>query len=278
MNEFIIEHATLTEMNFFLDMAKAEGWNPGLDDAVPFYDTDPNGFFIGKIRNKMIGCISAVAYNNHDGFLGFYIIAPQYRGEGYGLQLWNHALSYLGNRSIGLDGVVAQQPNYKKSGFQFHHNNIRYGGKIRGKASKDLIPINAIPFQTLLDFDTSVFGIERTRFLRSWIAMPNALGLGKVVQNQLKGYGIIRKCEIGYKIGPLFADSLSTAREIFSALGQNINESDIFLDVVQTNPEAVQLAQENGLKASFETARMYKGTPPPQQSEKIFGITSFELG
>lgn len=64
MTKCIVEQAALDEMKFLLDCAKAEGWNPGLSGAVPFYYTDPYGFFIAKLGNKPIGCISAVAYNN----------------------------------------------------------------------------------------------------------------------------------------------------------------------------------------------------------------------
>ena len=33
-------------------------------------------------------------------------------------------------RVIGLDGVVAQQENYRKSGFELAYANIRYGGTV----------------------------------------------------------------------------------------------------------------------------------------------------
>ncbi len=44
----------------------------------------------------------------------------------YGVEPWNSW------RTIGLDGVLAQQENYRKSGFQLAYRNIRYCGTFTG--------------------------------------------------------------------------------------------------------------------------------------------------
>ncbi len=278
MTKSIIEHATLRDMHFFLDSANAEGWNPGLYDASPFYYCDPNGFFIEKLDNKPIGCISAVAYNESYGFMGFYIVSPPYRHQGYGIKLWDQAIAYLGDRVIGLDGVVAQQENYKKSGFQFHYNNLRFSGTLEGKISHDLQSIDTIPFQTLLEFDSSIYGIQRAAFLQHWITMPNSHSYAKMDGSKLLGYGTIRKCATGYKIGPLFANNQQIANEILLALATKSEGSELFFDVIQTNNDALDLTRKHHFSEVFETARMYKGIPPKQLSSKIFGVTTFELG
>lgn len=278
MSNFIIKQASLSQMNELLALAEAEGWNPGISDAVPFFYTDPKGFFIGELDGQMIGCISAVAYNSDYGFMGFYIILPKYRGRGFGIKLWQHAISYLEDRAIGLDGVVAQQENYKKSGFRLFYNNIRFGGKVEGRAADGLTPIGDIPFQALLAYDTSIFGINRENFLRRWIEMPSAYGLAKVVGNQVVGYGVIRRCVKGHKIGPLYAADRSIANAIFLDLLEKSGASEVFLDVPELNNEAMLLAREHNLTTCFETARMYKGNPPIQDLNKVFGVTTFELG
>ncbi len=49
-------------MDFAIQLAAKEGWNPGLHDAECFYRTDPDGFFIGLLdENQPVGCISAVS-------------------------------------------------------------------------------------------------------------------------------------------------------------------------------------------------------------------------
>jgi hypothetical protein len=69
-----------------------------------------------------------VRYGGGFGFLGFYMVTPDMRELGIGLATWNAGMEYLGDRVIGLDGVVAQQYNYRKSGFVLHGRNIRHTG------------------------------------------------------------------------------------------------------------------------------------------------------
>ncbi|MCB1114294.1 MAG: GNAT family N-acetyltransferase [Chlamydiia bacterium] len=274
----MIKQASLQDLSFFLNAAKKEGWNPGLSDADPFFAADPKGFFIEQVDGKTIGSISAVAYNNDYGFMGFYIVQPDYRGKGYGMKLWSRAIDYLGNRAIGLDGVVEQQENYKKSGFTFHNNNIRFSGIIPGKPDASLVTLQNISYDILEAYDTQVVGYDRTPFLKEWIKMPNAVCLAKTKSGTLQGYGVIRKCFEGYKIGPLFADTPEIAESLLLALAAETHGDTLFLDVVQTHNDALKLAEKYHLKKVFETARMYKGTPPTQDLSKVFGITTFELG
>ena len=41
--------------------------------------------------------------------------------------IWNAAMDSLAGRNVGLDGVVAQQDNYRKSGFRLAYRNVRFG-------------------------------------------------------------------------------------------------------------------------------------------------------
>jgi hypothetical protein len=60
--------------------------------------------------------------------------------------------------------------------------------------------------------------------------------------------------------------------------GQRRRGGKIFLDVPSINRDAVALAQDRGLVPVFETARMYTGAIPPLRLERVFGVTTFELG
>ncbi|MDX1744148.1 MAG: hypothetical protein R3186_11225 [Ruegeria sp.] len=46
----------------------------------------------------------------------------------------------------------------------------------------------------------------------------------------------------------------------------------------QPNASAVALADELGLSKVFETARMYSNHEPDIDLNRIFGVTTFELG
>jgi GNAT superfamily N-acetyltransferase len=271
------------EVELMAHWAAAEGWNPGLGDAACFHATDPGGFFLGLIDDRPSAMISAVRYGPRFGFVGFYIVQPPMRGRGYGLELWRTAMDYLGARNAGLDGVLAQQANYERSGFVLAHRNIRFEGRV-GEASDNLpssrlLELSKLPFEKLLDYDAELFGTERPRFLRNWIAQPGALGIGALENGSLVGYGMRRPCREGFKIGPLFADREEVARDLFKRLGAGDQAgAPLFLDVPEPNAAARALAEEHSMRPVFQTVRMYNRRDPKLPLSRIFGITSFELG
>jgi hypothetical protein len=128
-DEITVRAMSRSELDLAVEWAAQEGWNPGLADADCFYATDPDGFLIGCLGSEPIGCISVVRYPGRFGFLGFYIVVPEMRDRGYGYRLWKAGMERLEGCTVGLDGVVAQQANYRRSGFALAHRNIRFRGK-----------------------------------------------------------------------------------------------------------------------------------------------------
>ena len=274
----VLRRMTETDLALALDWAAAEGWNPGLHDAHCFYTADPEGFFLGLIDGVQIGCVSAVRYGSGFGFLGLYIVKAEHRGRGFGFALWRAALDHLGERVIGLDGVVAQQENYRKSGFRLAYRNVRRRGVGGGAAPGALTDLAAVPFDEIARYDGSVFSAPREAFLKPWISQPQAVALGAVDGQSLKGYGVLRACRQGFKIGPLFADDEETAERLFAGLLARAPGAPVFLDTPEANPAAVALAARHGMAPVFETARMFKNGSPEMGLDRCFGVTSFELG
>jgi ribosomal protein S18 acetylase RimI-like enzyme len=274
----VVRRMTEADLALALEWAAAEGWNPGLHDAHCFHAADPQGFFLGERDGVPIGCVSAVRYGSGFGFLGLYIVKAEHRGQGFGLELWRAALDHLGDRMIGLDGVVAQQENYRKSGFRLAFRNIRQKGRGGGAAPPGLTDLPAIPIEEILRHDETAFPAPRADFLRSWIGQPQAVALGIVNARRLTGYGVLRACREGFKIGPLFADDEETADRLFAGLMARAPGAPVLLDTPEANPAAVALAARYGMTPVFGTARMYKNGTPQMGLERCFGVTTFELG
>ncbi len=272
---------TRAEVDLAIDWAAAEGWNPGLYDGENFYAADPQGFLIGLLGDEPIATISAVKYGASFGFLGFYIVRPEYRGQGYGLPIWDAGLALLGGRTVGLDGVIAQQGNYRKSGFSLAYRNIRYQGTGGGsyQANAGIAPLSTLPFADICAYDKAFFPEERRQFLKYWLAQPQSKALGILHQGKLAGYGVLRVCRSGYKVGPLFADYPELAEELFLSLKSQVPEgAPIFLDTPEVNAEAIALVKRHRMLSVFETARMYRGKKPELPINRLFGVTTFELG
>lgn len=264
-----------------IDWAAKEGWNPGLHDAQCFCSVDHNAFFVGLLDNEPVACISAVAYDNEFGFLGFYIVKPEFRGKGYGLKVWNAALEHLNTRNIGLDSVLAQQSNYEKSGFKFAHRNIRFEGIASQITSlfPQVVRLREEHIDEISEYDRQFFPADRTAFLRSWIRQSDSLGFVFLYDETVKGYCCIRTCMKGYKIGPLFANDVDIARSLYlSVCNYAPPGSLIYLNVPEVNSTGLTLAKELGMHRASETARLYKGAIPDIDLHKVYGITSVELG
>jgi hypothetical protein len=266
------------EVALAVDWAAAEGWNPGLSDASCFALADPEGFLLGELGGTPAATLSVVNYDERFSFIGFYMVRRDLRGRGLGLRIWEAGIARAGSRAIGLDGVVAQQDNYRKSGFAFAYKNIRYGGRAASlDAPPTTVSLTEVPFDLIARDDATVFPGTRTTFLRTWIAAPGHAGRALIRDGRLVAWGVIRPCRTGQKIGPLIANDRDAAETVFAALigpagGQ------IFLDVPQPNGTAVALAIEHGLAPVFETARMYSGPIRSISLERVYGVTTFELG
>ncbi len=285
MPEYIMRKAKRDEIDLFIDWAADEGWNPGRYDAETFYTADPDGFLIGLLDGEPIGSISVVRYGEDFGFLGFYIIKPEYRGHGYGLRLWNEGMKFLEGRDVGLDGVPAQEANYARWCFRLADRNARYEGVAgggQGDPDPRVTPLDTLPIDEVLAYDDGAMPAPRHDFLRAWVSRPDTIALGITDNGRLAGYTVLRPCRVGYKFGPLFADSLALAEALFRAGAGHLPQgTPIYLDVPGKNPAAVALAERHGLRPGFQTARMYRTVRRPSVDvplERWFGVTSFELG
>ncbi len=273
-----VRNLTRQELDIAVEWAAREGWNPGLADAECFWRQDPQGFFGGFLAGRMVASVSVVTYEGGFAFAGFFLVAPELRGRGYGRAVTAAALAHASGHVVGLDGVVAQQENYKASGAVHAHRNRRYEGRGGGRRPEGLVELKEEHWPALLAYDQACFRFPRPGFLACWLAQPGHLALGALEGGRLAGYGVIRPCRVGCKIGPLFADGPAEAQALFQGLAAAAPGQAVFLDAPELNPAALALAEEHGMAMCFETARMYLGPRPALPLEKIFGITSFELG
>lgn len=279
MNQFVIREMGASHLDIAIKWAENEGWNPGLGDAPDFRAADPGGFLMGFLDEQPATAISAVRYGTDFGFIGLYIAAPDMRGKGYGWATWQAGMERLAGRIVGLDGVVAQQDNYRKSGFELAHRNIRYGGRPGFSRVPDerLVVIDSQLLPSTISYDHAFFPAPREDFLRAWLNPERRCSFAYVEDGTMRGYGTIRQCKSGHKIGPLFAEREDVADALFRALGAEA-DGEVFLDLPEPNRAALALATRNGLKPVFETARMYRGPAPGLPLDRIYGITTFELG
>lgn len=287
-DELVIRNMTRPEVDELVEWAAREGWNPGLHDADAFWATDPDAFIAAELGGELIGGGAITSYHCAFGFMGFFIVRPEYRGHGFGDRLWHARRDRLLARlcagaGIGLDGVFEMQHYYAKGGFAFSHRDLRFRADIPeacqpGQDDEEIVPLSSIPFDRIGEYDRTCFPASRPVFLRAWTSLPDALALGCRRDGRLAGYGVVRRCREGCKIGPLFADDALAADALYARLAAFAAGGPLFLDAPENNPAAMELVRRHGMAEVFGCARMYLGQFPDLAHEHVFGVTTFELG
>ncbi|BBC29565.1 GCN5 family acetyltransferase [Streptomyces graminofaciens] len=275
--DLVVGRATLDDWRVVARWAGEEGWNPGLSDAACFFAQDPAGFFIGRLDGEPVSAVSVVNYGDDYSFLGFYLVRPDLRGHGYGLTTWKTALAHADGRTVGLDGVPAQQDNYRQSGFELAYRTARFTGVVPEAA----VPADVRPVEdagAVAAYDSACHPADRPRFLRRWLTTDGHRALARVVDGRLTGYGVVRPGRDALRVGPLFADTAEDARALLLGLAAEAAGRELAIDVPLPNTAAVALVEEYGLVPSFDTARMYTGPIRPYTKERVFGVTTLELG
>jgi GNAT superfamily N-acetyltransferase len=276
----------LDEVREAVKWADAEGWEPGLSDADPFFAADPEGFFAAEVDGRTVATISAVRCSDEVAFLGFYIVDPGVRGTGLGKALWDEVLGRMDGYTLGGDAVPEQVANYESEGFRVAYRNARYSSvdlpppamPSRTAGSAEPRPATEVDFDALVEFDgRHCFG-PRPEFLRLWIEGPGRDSL--VVagpDGSIAGFAASRQTSQGHRIGPVFAGQAEIAESLILGLAARV-DGRVAVDIPLPNRPAIELLERFGMERSFETARIYRGPDPVLSLDRIFGITSLELG
>ncbi|MGW4032351.1 GNAT family N-acetyltransferase [Streptomyces sp. NPDC004838] len=276
-----VTRASARDWRRVAEWAAAEGWNPGDEDVDCFHPTDPDGFFIGRLDGSPVSAVSIVAYSDRYAFLGYYLVRPDLRGRGLGLATWQAAIPHAGDRLIGLDAVPAQQDNYRRSGFTPAYGTVRYSGlpQRTGDVAQGVVPVTPGLLDAIAAYDRECFPADRSDFVTRWLTAAGHTAYARLRDGRVTGYGAIRPGRDGHRIGPLFADTAEDAEALFDSLTARLGPDDeVSVDMPETQPAAETLALSRGLTARFPTVRMYTGPAPRIRAERVFGVTSLELG
>lgn len=271
------------EVPMLVEWARVEGWNPGLRDAELAWAVDPEAFVAVREGDELVAGGTIFSYEGDFGFMGLFMVKPDLRGAGLGRALWTYRRDRLIARlkpgaSIGMDGVFAMMPLYTSGGFRLAYRDVRFEGTASGKRDPDVVAATDVPFEAIDSYDRRHAPAPRTRLLHGWVHQEGALTAALTDGGTVVGYGVLRPCVIGYRFGPLLADTPDAARRLAEHLMGAVSGAPVQLDVPEPNEAAMNMAAGWGMRESFGCARMYHGEDPQLPVERIFGVTSFEFG
>lgn len=275
MTPAAIRRMTPAELGQVIEWAVQEGWNPGLGDAPAFHAADPQGFFLAEVAGEAVGAISVVNHSDDFAFLGLFICRPKWRGRGIGRALWREGLAHAGSRTIGLDGVAAQEANYARSGFVRTGATLRFEGPPATGTGPTVRAMRPEDLPVLLDLDRAATGIERARFLSAWTGgTSDRQTIVLERDGRIGAFATARICRLGCKVGSIIAPDADCAVALINSVqwsGARI------IDVPEANHAFISALVAKGYRETFRTARMYRG-PAPQGDGTEQAIATMELG
>ena len=282
--------------------ARQEGFTPGVGDVAIYRQTDRQGLWVGWLDQEPVGCIAGVRYNAVYGFVGLFLVVPDHRGKGYGLQLWSHALQHLADLPcVGLEAAPDRVEDYAGWGFAAASPTTRWQRLGDGTAHPSLAPVRsaspteassqpnrcvlageAIPEAAVQRFDAQREPSPRPHFLHQWL--HHSAGTVHALldrEGTCHGFGRIRPCLLkqgeGWRIGPLVADHPGAARALMESLLQR-HAGAVLIDGPGANPQAAPLLEELGFVPLSQTLRMYRGSTPVVSLADVYGLACLELG
>ncbi|MBP7651838.1 GNAT family N-acetyltransferase [Candidatus Dependentiae bacterium] len=260
-----------------------ENWNPGINDADIYYQTDPSGFFMGVYNDEPIGFVFSIFYENNFAVAGVFIVKKEFRNKLLGAELGWKFLAHIKDRNISINAVKNKVKFYGFLGFKpaFNINRYCYVKQHDLKISNlsddyKIIPIdnNFIYFNKIINYDRCCFPADRSKLIRLWIFQSQSFSFCvKDSENNICGYGVLKKAFCGYRFEPLYADNFETAEYIFSYAVNFIKIGEpVFMDIPENNPAALLLAKKYNFKNTFSMTRMYNKNEPEIDKNKIFGL------
>jgi len=155
-----IRQAEEPEVELYLKWADREGWVMRPEITRGFYKEFPYGWFICELisdssktsrdqkptisnertSNKAIGVLHCVKYRSNVGFIGFFVVDPEHRGQGFGQKMFQYVVEdYLfaengggpEAKAVGLFAMKDAVPFYMRHGFQKEEETVRFLGKVR---------------------------------------------------------------------------------------------------------------------------------------------------
>ena len=272
--------------------ARQEGFAPGSGDVAIYRHTDRQGIWVGWLGGERIGCITGVRYNAAYGFLGLYLVRPEWRGRGYGLQLWRHAMDHLADLPcIGLEAAPDRLEDYGGWGFVPASPTTRWQCLQPDRAADSpddaaggwqLLADGAIPERAVQWFDAQRELSPRPHFLSQWLHHPAGSVLALIDgEGACHGFGRIRPCLLargeGWRIGPLMAETPAAAARLLQGLLQR-HPGVVLIDAPGANPAAAPLLEGLGFTPLSRTVRMYRGEAPAVSLADVYGLACLELG
>lgn len=267
-----------------------EGWNIGIHDSEIYYKIDPIHHYIAK-TNEVVASLSLIKHSPSFFTLGPFIVHRSYRGQGMGEAVWNMAMTRMikeyPDAHIALYAVAEQVERYKKADFvpalTIHRWYIDSNQSTSPSMRDQCTTITNKLIPSVGQYYQNHYVTNRDLLFNELLLKPETHGLIFMDDNVIKGFGFIRRCVRGFRIGALVTDTPEIAKTLIAGLLVFAQGAPVFIDVPSSNPHEINCMNAfHAVRAPQEdTIMMIKGTGYSRylkQWKQHYGLFSLEIG
>jgi len=266
-----------------------EGWNIGIHDSDIYYKIDPIHHYIAK-TNKSVASLSIIKHDHNFFTLGPFIVHKSYRGQGIGEALWHVAMTQMveeyPDAHIALYAVSEQVDRYRKADFIPVLTIQRWyidSSKLITSRSNQCTSITNKLIPSIGQYYHNNYVTNRDLLFNELLLKPETNGLVFMDDNVIKGFGFIRRCVRGFRIGALVADTPEIAQTLIAGLLEFALGAPVFIDVPGSNSNRINCMNAfHAIRAPHEdTVMMIKGIGYSRylkKWEQHYGLFSLEIG
>lgn len=242
-----------SDLDFAVQCAQNEGWVSETREVFEgFFLFEPGGCFVAESDGRSIGLCVAVCYEEY-GFFGELIVLPEYRSEGAGRALLDHAVNYQkgrGVQNILLDGVVKAVSLYERAGFKKVCRSLRFLGKIeRCEPHESVRQMLRSDLPDIFRMDREAFGEDRQFFLERIFGLCPAFCKVMEEKGRITGFVMARCKQTLIAAGPwVVSEDSEHPERLIEALAMGAPEKPVRLGILEANQRAIEVARRLGLR------------------------------
>jgi ribosomal protein S18 acetylase RimI-like enzyme len=235
------------ELDFAAGYIENEGWlSEDRTTLESSFRYDPHGCFIAEQEDHPVGMCIGTSYGKA-GFLGELIVSCEQRGKSLGTMLLRHTIAYLQNRyaeTVYLDGVLKAVPLYEREGFHKVCRSWRFSGKLEGKASKRVRPMNAGDLGQVCALDRASFEADRSFFIKRRMQTFPELCYVMADNAKICGYITGRGYPERLYAGPwIVAKNCENPEDLLFSFTQEAKGRPISIGILDANQRACELVR-----------------------------------
>lgn len=241
----------------------------------------PECSLVAKLDGRVVGFGAAAIYGPFS-YVGLMATDPAVQRHGVAGRVLSELISTVETRgctTLLLDASAAGQHLYEDAGFVTVDRTVVYRREPGSSITSDphLDPSTEFDVPRLVDFDSPIFGANRTQLLLHLkYALPGRFIVSRDREGRINGYLVAQ----GQTIGPWVASDKEVSEKLLShALRTYSFESGPEVFTSASNLDALKILDALGLREQRRLSHMYRGkTIQRERATRIYGQTSLGLG